>query len=234
MRLIAVGLVSSALHAEDAKSFHFKDAFERNETQKVTDEVGEGWGSNSTKETKGKSRQFDLKDGALHAFRYAGTKHPASLTRSTDFQDGAFEMRFMLEHAEDAFELTFIDPAFDGSKNGMLFAIELSTTELALTEQKTGGSSAEYRDANKAGTLTPEQQAALATKHQTIPNALELGKWHALLAKIQGDTLSVAIDGKVIGTLKSAGVAHPKKSKLRLSFPGKSVIDDVKIQALAE
>ena len=82
--------------------------------------------------------------------------------------------------------------------------------------------------------MTSEQETELATKHQTIPNAFETGNWHALLTQVKGDTLSVSIDGKVVGTLKSEGVAHPQKNRIRLSFPRNAVIDDVKIQSLTD
>ena len=50
-----------------------------------------------------------------------------------------------------------------------------------------------------------------------------------LNAEIQGDEISVAIDGKDIGSFHSAGIANPTKRMLRFSVPRNTVVDDVKI-----
>ena len=58
-------------------------------------------------------------------------------------------MRFMLGHAEDSFELVFVGRELDGSKNGMLFQLTVSPTELVLTEHKTGSTSTKFREPKK-------------------------------------------------------------------------------------
>lgn len=231
--LFTVGSFPSAACAADQKKPAFADKFDRNESQEVKDDVGNGWSTNSEKETKGMSRQFDLKDGALHVFRYPGTKHSASMIRPTDFQDGSFEMKFKLDHEEDSFEVTVIDPQFAGSKNGMLFDFAVRPNELAFTEHKTGSSSTAAREATKAGTLSPDQQAAFKSKNKTFPLKIETGKWHTVLATIKGETLNLSIDGQAAGTFTSPGVAHPQKGRIRLEFPGHATIDDVNITAVS-
>ena len=47
--------------------------------------------------------------------------------------------------------------------------------------------------------------------------------------KISGDELAVTVDGQLMGTLKSPGIAHPTKRLLRLAVPRNAVVDDVKI-----
>jgi hypothetical protein len=57
----------------------------------------------------------------------------------------------------------------------------------------------------------------------------EIGKWHELIVKVEGNEISATVDGKSVGSLKSAGIAHPTKQMLRLSVPRNAVVDDVKI-----
>jgi hypothetical protein len=46
---------------------------------------------------------------------------------------------------------------------------------------------------------------------------------------ITGDTLSASIDGQLVGTFSSPGIAHPTKRTLRLAVARNAVVDDVKI-----
>jgi hypothetical protein len=67
------------------------------------------------------------------------------------------------------------------------------------------------------------------SKKKVFPVKTAAGKWHDLVVRIQGDTVSVSIDGKEAGAFASEGFAHPTKKMLRLSVPHDAVVDDVKI-----
>jgi Concanavalin A-like lectin/glucanases superfamily len=58
---------------------------------------------------------------------------------------------------------------------------------------------------------------------------LELGRWYDLLVVVSGSSMTLSIDGSEVGTFTSEGLAHPTKKTLRLSVPGKALVDDVKI-----
>jgi hypothetical protein len=51
--LMILTTVSLICARESAQTLVFLDGFERTESQGITDEVGNGWSSNSEKETKG-------------------------------------------------------------------------------------------------------------------------------------------------------------------------------------
>lgn len=87
----------------------------------------------------------------------------------------------------------------------------------------------EIREARQANSLTEAQKELLKTKDKKIPNKLEIGKWHELLLQIEGDRLTVSIDGKSVGQFTSEGFAHPTKKMLRLSVPRNAVVDDLSI-----
>ena len=57
----------------------FEDDFQRNETQEKTDEIGNGWGSNSKSRAAG-NKQVDLKNGAMYIYRHEVADHGVSVT----------------------------------------------------------------------------------------------------------------------------------------------------------
>lgn len=58
---------------------------------------------------------------------------------------------------------------------------------------------------------------------------MKTGTWYSLIADVQGDTLSVSIDGNDIGSFSSTGIAHPTKRMLRIAVARNVVVDDLEI-----
>ena len=85
------------------------------------------------------------------------------------------------------------------------------------------------RKLRQSDRLSNEQKQALKGKERSLPNKLEPGQWYALLVEIDGDTLKASIDGEVVGSFQSEGIAHPTKRTLRLAVPKNAVVDDLKI-----
>ena len=77
--------------------------------------------------------------------------------------------------------------------------------------------------------LSGQQAADLKKKRASVAHTITKGEWHDLLVHIEGDTISVVIDGEKVGSFSSEGFAHPTKGLLRLLVPGHAVVDDVKI-----
>jgi hypothetical protein len=220
---------ATAIAADDLGTLIFEDHFERAESQETQDEPGNGWGTNSKSRAKG-HKQVDLKDGAMRIFIHKEADHAVSVTHPAEFTDGAVSLRFMLEDEQDSLGLNFADLEFKEVHAGHLFVAKVSPKSVQLQDLKTGNMRLDIRTARAAKQkLTPEQQAATEGKEKTFPHAVEIGKWHDLTVQISGDTLSATIDGKLIGTFSSPGIAHPTKRTLRLSVPRNVVVDDVKI-----
>lgn len=206
----------------------FSDDFERTESQEETDEPGNGWATNSKSRAKG-NKQVDLKDGAMRIFIHEEADHGVSVKQEVAFTDGAVGMRFMLEEARDSLGLNFADLKFKEVHAGHLFVTKISPRQVQLQDLKTGNMDLKIREARKAGTTTPEQDAMLKTKMVKFPVDLEVGEWHDLLVEIEGDQLTVSIDGKEVGQFCSEGIAHPTKRALRLAVPRNAVVDDIQI-----
>lgn len=106
-----------------------------------------------------------------------------------------------------------------------------------LSDAKTGGfdlSNGLY-DRKKANQLTEEEKKMLAGKQKRIPAKISLNEWHTLVVTTQGDTISVSIDGKDVGSFQSAGIAHDTKSLVSLTTNPVDVhYDDFSIKGVAK
>ncbi len=206
----------------------FKDGFDRSESQEQKDEPGNGWGTNSASRANG-AKQVDLRDGAMHIFIHESADHGVSVRHDAEFTDGAVGLSFKLEDPRDSLGLNFADLKFKEVHAGHLFAAKVSPKQVLLQDLKTGAMDLEIRDARKAKTLTKEQKTMLASKQKKLPHEVKIGEWHDLHVQIEGDVMTVSIDGEEIGSLRSEGIAHPTKRTLRLAVPRNAVVDDVKI-----
>lgn len=220
--------VSQLFAAEDYGRLIFQDDFARTETQELKDEVGNGWATNSQSRAKG-NKQADLRDGALFITTHAEANHAASVTHPLEFTDGVLALRFMLPTAQDSLGVNFADPECKEVHAGHLFAVKVSAKQVQLQDLKTGSMRLDIRQAREAKKkLTVDQQHALEGKQKLFPHAVAIGKWHDLLVKIAGDEMAVTIDGTLVGSFKSPGIAHPTKRLLRLPTPRAVAVDDVK------
>ena len=220
------------LHAEDHGTLIFEDNFERSEAQETKDEPGNGWGTNSKTRAAG-NKQVDLKDGAMYITMHPAADHAVSVTQPAEFQNGAVELRFMLENEADSLGLDFADIQLKEVHAGHLFNVVVATKKLTIDDMKTGSMNMEFYEAKKAKTLTKEQQKLINSMKTSYPVKLDAVKWYTLLVTIKGDTVSASIDGKEVASATSEGFAHPTKRMLRLSVPKSAVVDDVKIWSKA-
>ena len=221
----------SGVRAGEPGKLIFSDDFERNESQEVTDEVGNGWGTNS-KSRAGGNKQVDLKDGTMRIFIHETADHGVSVTHPAEFRDGRVEIKFMLEHEKDSLGLNFADLQYKKVWAGHLFKVVIGVKQTELADLKTGVMDLKIREARQAKTLTEVQEKELKTKAKRFPHKLETGKWYTAVARIDGDKLSVSIDGKEVGSFLSEGIAHPTKRMLRLAIHRNVVVDDIKIYSL--
>lgn len=232
-RILPVALaltLTSGLFAAEPGKLIFEDKFERNESQETTEEIGNGWTTNSQNRAGG-NKQVDLKNGAMHITMHATADHAVGVGHAAGFRDGTVALRFMLEDAQDVLGVDIADPECKEVHSGHLFKIDVGTSKVVVDDKKSGAMNMKFYEARKAKTLTPEQSAFIAAQKTTTPNTLEAGQWHDLLIDVKGDTVSVSIDGKSLATVRSPGVEHPTKRMIRLSVPRQAWVDDVEVFA---
>lgn len=207
----------------------FHDDFERTESQELKDEPGNGWTTSSDKTAAGQ-KQVDLRDGAMHMHTAEGANHAASTRHEFSFEDGTVGMRFKLDNDGDRLQLNFADMKLKSVHAGHLFDAVVGLDKIQFEDKKTGFMDLEIRKANQAGTLSAGKKSELLkTKRKTVVNEISKGEWHDLLVHVDGEKITIVIDGKPIGDFKSEGFAHPTKGLLRFLVPGHASVDDVKI-----
>jgi len=235
MKYILIASIALAIlptvHAEDRCKLVLEDNFDRNESQEATEEIGNGWTTNS-KNRAGGNKQVDLKNGAMHITMHATADHAVAVGHAAEYRDGTVALRFMLEDAQDVLGVDIADPECKEVHSGHLFKIDVGTTKVVVDDKKTGVMNMKFYEARKAKTLTPEQLAFIAAQKKTFPNTLEVGEWHNMVINVVGDKVCVSIDGKPVASLTSEGVAHPTKRMIRLSVSRQAWVDDVKVLAM--
>lgn len=217
--------------ADEKTSLIFEDDFERTESDDTKEEIGKGWSSNSKKRAQG-NKQVDLKDGAMHITFHPVADHAVSVVHPAEFTDGKVTLRFKLPTTSDSLGLNFADLKFKEVHAGHLCMTKISTTNVQISDLKTGNMDLAMRKARQEKTVTPEQIKLLKTKTKKFPHKLDAGQWYFLVVVIRGDTMTVAIDDRTIGSFSSEGIAHPTKRTLRIAVPKQAIIDDLKIYSI--
>lgn len=216
------------LGADDHGELIFSDDFERSESQELKDEPGNGWGTNSRTRAQG-NKQVDLKDGTLRIYLHEAADHAVSVTHPFAFTDGSVGLKFLLEDEKDSLGLNFADLEEKSVHAGHLFVAKVKPGQLQIQDLKHGNMKLTTREARLNQTLTPEQKKQVAEKTLSFPAEVKGGTWHDLLVTVDGDTLTVSVDGKEAGRFSSEGFAHPTKRLLRLAVPRNAVVDEVRI-----
>lgn len=224
-------LATSAL-AGNPGALIFEDDFNRNESQELKEEIGKGWYTASETRAKG-HKQVDLRNGALYIYIHEVADHAVSVKQDLEpFQDGSVELRFMLEHPDDSLGLNFADLKYKPVHAGHICMVRISTKDIQISDLKTGKMDKGLQTARKAKQLTSEQQTLLKLKENKFANGLDTGTWYNLIVTIQGETMTLVINGQEVAAFSSEGIAHPTKRTLRLSVPKQAVVDDIKIYKL--
>lgn len=130
----------------------------------------------------------------------------------------AVKFRFTSDKAK-SFNVWFDDKDYKGSHAGHICQATISPTSVNLADAKTGGFdlTGGLYDRKKANQLTEAEKKTLATKAKRLPVQLSLNAWHTLVVRTKGEELSVTIDGKLVGSFQSPGIAHGTKSLVSLT-----------------
>jgi len=223
-----IALVSAfTLSAAPRGKLLLSDDFEREEQDDSKEQVGNGWGTNSRTRAKGQ-KQVDLKDGALHITRAAVADHGVSVTHEVAFKDATIQLRFKLR-AQDDLGINIADMKEKSVHAGHICMARIRKDSVEISDLKTGRMKKAHREARQAGRETPELKKLLAGKTRRFKTRVTPNQWHDLEVRIEGDRMSVSIDGKQVGEFASEGIAHPTKSRLRLAVNKEAWVDDVKV-----
>ena len=130
----------------------------------------------------------------------------------------AVKFRFVSEKAK-SFNVWFDDKDYKGSHAGHICNVNVSPTAVSIGDAKTGNFRNDIYEKKKAtpSGLTAEDKTMLATKNMKLDVKLSLQDWHTLVIQTKGDGIGVSLDGKLVGSFKSEGVAHDHKTLVSLT-----------------
>ncbi|MEZ6089437.1 MAG: hypothetical protein R3C05_15685 [Pirellulaceae bacterium] len=194
------------------------------------EQVGQGWGTNSRSRAKG-VKQVDLVDGAIFIERAAVADHGVSVTHDIEFTDGSIALRFKLGPKDDL-GVNIADLQEPSVHAGHLCMAKVRLKDVELVDLKTGRMKLENREKRLNKQLSKAEEEAIKSKSKKVQVDLSADTWHQLVVEIRGETMSVSIDGKAVGSFASPGIAHPTKRKLRLAVNRQAWVDDVVVTRL--
>ncbi len=182
-------------------------------------------------------KQADLDDGVLKVTSAVEAGHQAHIHHEAGFEDGGAVVRFKLPglSKHEALTVGFVDRQTKGIHAGHLCyaIISNSPPRVRLTDYKTGVMNLELRKRRQpyldAKQPLPQDLAdLLATKERQFSWAAD-HEWHTLVLVTEGDEMRVTLDGKLLGSHRSEGFAHPVKRWFSLLMNPSAWIDEVEV-----
>ncbi len=203
------------------------DDFERAESKPELEEVGGGWTTNSRSRAKG-VKQVDLRDGALFIERADVADHGVSVVHDLKFRDAHISLRFKIGKA-DTLGINIADMQEKSVHAGHICAATVKPKQVEIADLKTGRMDLQRRKRRLADEQTEADKEQLSKTASRKKTDCAPGVWHSLDVKIDGETMSVRIDGKLVNQFTSPGIGHPTKTRLRLAVAKQAWVDDVKV-----
>ncbi|HCO21647.1 MAG: hypothetical protein CME31_27805 [Gimesia sp.] len=165
-----------------------------------------------------------VKNGVLQGVELEGGGHAAVhqlLTKRYSDVELTVDLKFA---GSPSTNLTFNQHKFKGSHAGHLCRVVVSPTKVTLRDGKTGVFSNEiFKKRRSKEKLTAEEQTILKKTQADFSVKLDKEKWYTVTVRIKGDLMQAFIDGKLIGSLQSPGIAHATKDKIGLVTPKESI-----------
>lgn len=222
--LFLATLTTTAALAADYPRVLFSDDF-------TADGFGKAWGHYKSASV--------VKDGVLKGITAPESDHPAvDVIRIAPERDLEVSVKFQfVSDQAKTFNIWFDDKDYKGSHAGHICSVTISPTAVTVADAKTGTFSNDIYERKKATppTLTAEDKANLAKWTKSTPNKVSLKDWHTLVVRTANDVVETSIDGKVVGSFQSPGVAHDHKTVVSLTTNRVDVIyDDFSIKGVAK
>ncbi len=217
-------LLATAAFSADYPRVIFSDDF-------TAEGFGKAWGHYKSSSI--------VKDGVLVGITAPTSDHSAvdniRIEGERDLEVSV-KFRFVSDKAK-SFNVWFDDKNYKGSHAGHICQATISPTSVNVADAKTGGfdlANGLY-DRKKANQLTDDEKKMLTSKTTKFPVKLSRQDWHTLAVQTKGDEISVSIDGKPVGSFKSAGITHDTKSLISLTTnPVDVEYDDFSIKGVAK
>ena len=216
-------LLATTAFAADYPRVIFSDDF-------AADGFGKAWGHYKSSSV--------VKDGVLKGITAPESDHSAvDVIRIAPELDLEVSVKFQfVSDQAKGFNVWLDDRDYKGSHAGHICSIAVNPKAVVVADAKAGTFSNDIYARKKATppTLTAEDKANLAKWTQSMPATVSIKEWHTLVVRTHNETVETSIDGKVVGTFQSPGVAHDHKTVVSLTTNRIDVnYDDFSIKGVA-
>jgi hypothetical protein len=170
---------------------------------------------------------FEIKDGAVTISENPDDKHGAYayVKPSFLFKDIVVEYSARLEGSR-ACHLMINDSTYKEAHAGHILRATILPGKVDLADYKFGSMKNEIFDKMKDPATTDEEKKKLREsikdKGAVFKVDADLAQWHLIRVEIVGDEMTLSIDGKPAGYLKSQGLDHATKNAIGFEVGGKS------------
>ncbi len=226
--LLFLALTASVAMAQVPATSYTRTIFSDDFT---ADGFGKAWGHYKSSSV--------VKDGVLHGITAPESDHPAvDVIRIEPERDLEVSVKFQINNEKTyGFNVWLDDKDYKGSHAGHICSITVTPKAVNVADAKTGTFSNDIYERKKATppTLTAEDKANLLKWSKSMPTTVSLKEWHTLVVRTQNDVVETSIDGKVVGSFQSPGVAHDHKTVVSLTTNRIDVnYDDFAIKGVAK
>ncbi|MBP7141400.1 MAG: hypothetical protein KBA71_05790 [Opitutaceae bacterium] len=177
---------------------------------------------------------FTVADGLLKG-RQERSDHGGTLAAILPLPDGnaIVEIKFRFSGAR-SFNLACDDISYRGTHAGHISRVTVRPNQITLYDDKEGVMRNDIYALRRSGDPQKKAEGDRLAKNALVnfPLKLEQNRWYSLRVSIIGDLLTVNIDNRQVGHLKSPGLAHPSKPNLRLSVWGATPAQEVQFDTL--
>jgi hypothetical protein len=179
------------------------------------------------------SKGLSVADGVMRGGQALGKHGAIGASEVPMKRDVIIEFKFRFEGAA-SINAVLDDKAYTGSHAGHLCRATITPKLIRLGDDKEGGMRNDIYAMRQDPARKAEGDKLLAGRTQSFPQKIEASRWYQLRIEMVGDEMRVSLDGKLVGSLKSPGIAHPTKSRFHFTVNGKDALfDDVRIWSAA-
>jgi hypothetical protein len=201
----------------DAVTLVFEDSFERKS-------LGDSW--------QVPISTFSIRDGRLLGQEDPQRGHGAVVRAAVPFRNAVIDFAFRFTDGKN-FNLVVNDRACKSVHAGHICRVSISPTRVRIADDKDGFMKNEIFEIRQDRSRRAEVQELLKGRDVVIPKKLAAAQWHKASVKIEGDTMSVRINGDSIGSLASSGIAHSTKTDFGFTVTGREIeFDDVRLSTV--
>ena len=189
------------------------------------DEMGEKW--------RQVIKSFRVEEETLVGAEVQGVGHGAVCETLVNFKDIVLEFSFKLDGSKQ-FNLVIDDKNHKDSHAGHICRVTVRQNKVLLQDDKTGAMQNDIFAARRENPKDTTILKKLEGKSFGKTVKLDPNKWYRMQVILSGDEMSVGIDGKLLGQLRSEGIGHATKTDFGFTVLGASAyFDDVQAWELS-